>query len=39
MGWNIQAPTVLLLISYDPFGAPADYSVVEEDESYFDLGQ
>ena len=25
------------VISYDPFETPADYSVVEEDESYFDL--
>ena len=34
---NIQAPTDVLSFPMIPFETPADYSVVEEDESYFDL--
>lgn len=34
---DIQAPTDVLSFPMIPFGTPADYKVVEEDESYFDL--
>lgn len=34
---NIQAPTDVLSFPMIPFETPADYSIVEEDESYFDL--
>ena len=34
---NIHAPTDVLSFPMIPFEAPADYSVVEEDPSYFDL--
>ena len=34
---NIQAPTDVLSFPMIPFETPADYSVVEKDESYFDL--
>ncbi len=34
---NILAPTDVLSFPMIPFEAPADYSVVEEDDSYFDL--
>ena len=34
---NIQAPTDVLSFPMIPFEAPADYSVVDDEESYFDL--
>lgn len=34
---NIQAPTDVLSFPMIPFETPADYDIVEEDESYFDL--
>lgn len=34
---NIQAPTDVLSFPMIPFEVPADYGIVEEDESYFDL--
>lgn len=34
---NILAPTDVLSFPMIPFETPADYSVVEEDDSYFDL--
>ncbi|MDO4337610.1 MAG: rRNA maturation RNase YbeY [Eubacteriales bacterium] len=34
---NIQAPTDVLSFPMISFAAPADYAVVEEDDSYFDL--
>lgn len=34
---DIQAPTDVLSFPMIPFETPADYSVVEEDESFFDL--
>lgn len=34
---NILAPTDVLSFPMIPFEAPADYSIVKEDESYFDL--
>lgn len=34
---NIQAPTDVLSFPMIPFESPAEYSIVEEDESYFDL--
>lgn len=34
---NIQAPTDVLSFPMIPFSAPADYAVVEEEDSYFDL--
>lgn len=34
---NIQAPTDVLSFPMIPFEIPADYTLVEEDESYFDL--
>lgn len=34
---GIQSPTDVLSFPMIPFETPADYSIVEEDESYFDL--
>lgn len=34
---GIEAPTDVLSFPMIPFEAPADYAIVEEDESYFDL--
>lgn len=34
---DIQAPTDVLSFPMIPFETPADYDLVEEDESYFDL--
>ena len=34
---DIQAPTDVLSFPMIPFETPADYGIVEEDESYFDL--
>ena len=34
---GIQAPTDVLSFPMIPFESPADYDIVEEDESYFDL--
>ena len=34
---NIEAPTDVLSFPMIPFETPADYEIVEEDESYFDL--
>lgn len=34
---SIEAPTDVLSFPMIPFGTPADYAIVEEDESYFDL--
>ena len=34
---GIQAPTDVLSFPMIPFETPADYDIVEEDESYFDL--
>lgn len=34
---NIQAPTDVLSFPMIPFETPADYSVVDDEESYFDL--
>ena len=34
---NIQSPTDVLSFPMIPFESPADYSIVDEDESYFDL--
>lgn len=34
---DIQAPTDVLSFPMIPFESPAEYSIVEEDESYFDL--
>lgn len=34
---GIEAPTDVLSFPMIPFETPADYNVVEEDESYFDL--
>ncbi|MDO4275966.1 MAG: rRNA maturation RNase YbeY [Eubacteriales bacterium] len=34
---NIQAPTDVLSFPMIPFESPADFTVAEEDESYFDL--
>ena len=34
---DIQAPTDVLSFPMIPFETPADYTVVEEDESFFDL--
>lgn len=34
---DIQAPTDVLSFPMIPFESPADYGIVEEDESYFDL--
>ena len=35
---EIAAPTDVLSFPMIPFETPADYAIVEEDESYFDLG-
>lgn len=34
---NIDAPTDVLSFPMIPFETPADYSVIEEDDSYFDM--
>lgn len=34
---NINAPTDVLSFPMIPFQSPADYTIVEEDDSYFDL--
>lgn len=34
---SIEAPTDVLSFPMIPFETPADYAIVEEDESYFDL--